>query len=451
MGTFLWNTSFFLIALGILVAVHEFGHFWVARRCGVKVARFSIGFGKTIWSRMGKDGTEYVLALIPLGGYVKMLDERVEAVSAKDRQFAFNNKSLVQRSAIVAAGPVANFILAILAFWMMFMVGVPSVRAVLGDIEPGSPAALAGLDAGFEIVSIEGDATPDWESVNLTLVKHLGQPQVTLKARQSMSEAPQSYMLDAHNWEVNREMPSPLEGLGLKPFSPKAHLQVAQVVENSAAMAAGLAVNDKLLSLNGEKLQNWHQFVELIQSHPRQLIRLEVERSGQSIELPVTPDGREVDGVLQGYVGVAPVVDSLPAAYQFTQQYGLIGGFVKSLDRSWELSKLTVVMLGKLVTGSVSLDNLSGPISIAKGAGATAEYGLVYFLGFLALISINLGIINLFPLPVLDGGHLVFFAIEGLTGKPVSERIQAVGFRIGAALLMTLMLLAIFNDVMRLQ
>lgn len=451
MTAFIWNTVFFLIALGILVAVHEFGHFWVARRCGVKVERFSIGFGKTIWSRVGKDGTEYVLSLIPLGGYVKMLDERVAPVAPADRPHAFNQKSIGQRSAIVAAGPVANFILAVLVLWLMYLLGVSTVKPVLGELDEQSIAAKAGLTAGLEITAVDDEPTLDWEAVNLSLVKHLGDDELVIYAKANPSESPQAYTLDTRQWQLDRKQPSPLEGLGLAPYRPQVYLQVAEVLENGAAERAGVQVDDKLLSLDDETLQNWQQFVEKVQTSPNQLIELTVERNGQHMVLPITPDARKVNGNEQGYVGLGPRFDSMPESYLFTIQYGPIDSLVKSLEHTWRLTVLTLDMLGKLITGKVSVENLSGPISIAKGAGATAGYGLVHFLSFLALISVNLGIINLFPLPVLDGGHLVFFAVEKVIGKPVSERVQEICFRIGASLLVALMALAIFNDVMRLQ
>ncbi|WP_432453845.1 sigma E protease regulator RseP [Agarivorans sp. QJM3NY_29] len=450
MNDVIWNASFFVITLGILVTVHEFGHFWVARRCGVKVERFSIGFGKALWRKTGTDGTEYVVALIPLGGYVKMLDERVAPVAAEFRSQAFNNKSLTQRSAIVAAGPVANFALAILAFWLMFVIGVPAVKPILGDIEANSVASQAGLRAGQEIIAIADQRTLDWESVNLALVSHLGSDSLAFKVRQADSSRESTIILDTQDWHLDSQQQSPILSLGLRPYSPEVSLLVAQVVNGKPADLAGIQVGDRLVAVDGQRLSQWQEFVKYVQARPSQTIQLELARNGQKQLISISPEGREYQGVVTGYVGLAPEVANYPEEYRIDLHYGFFESIGKSLERTWHLSKLTIVMIGKLVTGVVSLDNLSGPISIAKGAGATADYGLVYFLGFIALVSINLGIINLFPLPVLDGGHLVFFAIEAVTGKPVSERVQEIGFRIGAALVMALMGLAIFNDVMRL-
>ncbi|WP_026959485.1 sigma E protease regulator RseP [Aliagarivorans taiwanensis] len=448
MAEALWNAMFFVITLGILVTVHEFGHFWVARRCGVKVERFSIGFGKALWRRMGKDGTEYVVAMIPLGGYVKMLDERVEEVPAELKQQAFTSKSVGKRSAIVAAGPIANFLLAIFAFWLTFMIGVPSVKPVIGELAAESIAARSSLQVGDQIITVDGQETIDWEAVNLALVESVGQSEIRLEVRDSNQRLKQ-VTLDSQTWELNDQQ-SPLQALGLLPFRPEVELITAQVVKGDAAEQAGIQVGDELLSIDGEQLASWPQFVEIIQASPEQTLDFTVKRGAQLLNISVRPGAREVNGELQGYVGIAPTAGSYPEEYKLNIQYGLFDSLGKAVERTWQLTTLTVSMIGKLVTGVVSLDNLSGPISIAKGAGATADYGLVYFLGFVALVSVNLGIINLFPLPVLDGGHLLFFAVEVATGKPVSERVQDFAYRLGAALVMGLMVLAVVNDVMRL-
>ncbi|MDO6687377.1 MULTISPECIES: sigma E protease regulator RseP [unclassified Agarivorans] len=450
MNEVIWNTSFFIIALGILVTVHEFGHFWVARRCGVKVERFSIGFGKALWRRTAKDGTEYVVAMIPLGGYVKMLDERVAEVPESLRSQAFNNKSLSQRSAVVAAGPIANFLLAILAFWIMFVIGVPSVKPVLGGVVPNSIAEQAGLRSGQEIVQIAGQETLDWESVNLALVGELGGETLPIQVVDTETSQSSTAYLDIRQWQLDSEQQSPILSLGLKPFNPTISLAVAKVVEGKPAANAGIKEGDVLVALDSVSLSSWQDFVDYVQARPEENIRLDISRDGNDLQMDLVPEAREYQGQISGYVGLAPEIGEFPEEFRIDLHYGFVESIGKSLERTWHLSKLTVSMIGKLVTGVVSLDNLSGPISIAKGAGATADYGLVYFLGFVALVSINLGIINLFPLPVLDGGHLVFFAIEGITGKPVSERVQEIGFRIGAVLVMALMSLAIFNDFMRL-
>ncbi|MGL6334373.1 sigma E protease regulator RseP [Aeromonas jandaei] len=450
MGGVLWNIGAFVVALGLLVAVHEFGHFWVARRCGVKVERFSIGFGKAIWRRLGKDGTEYVLALIPLGGYVKMLDGRVDELKPSDEQHAFNHKPVWARMAIVAAGPMANFVFALFALWLMFMIGVPAVKPVIGEVRPASIVAEAGIQPGMEIVGVGDEQTGDWESVTYALLSHLGDQSVTLKVKAPQTSYATDKNLSLDNWKFDPDRESPIGSLGIVPLGGKVLPVVSAVVAKSASEKAGLQVGDRIKRVGEQEITEWAQFVELVQQAPGAPLQVVVERNNRDLDVTLTPDTRKVQGKLVGFVGLSPQLVPLPDEYRILLQYGPLQALWQGAQKTWSLITLTFDMIGKLVAGIVSLDNLSGPISIAKGAGSSADYGLVYFLSFLALISVNLGIINLFPLPVLDGGHLVYFLIEAVTGKPVSERIQEVGFRIGAAILMLLMGIALFNDFARL-
>ncbi|WP_429055388.1 sigma E protease regulator RseP [Aeromonas jandaei] len=450
MGGVLWNIGAFVVALGLLVAVHEFGHFWVARRCGVKVERFSIGFGKAIWRRLGKDGTEYVLALIPLGGYVKMLDGRVDELKPGDEQYAFNHKSVWARMAIVAAGPMANFVFALFALWLMFMIGVPAVKPVIGEVRPASIVAEAGILPGMEIVGVGDEQTGDWESVTYALLSHLGDQSVTLKVKAPQTSYATDKNLSLESWKFDPDRESPIGSLGIVPLGGKVLPVVSAVVAKSASEKAGLQVGDRIKRVGEQEITEWAQFVELVQHAPGAPLQVVVERNNRELDVTLTPDTRKVQGKLVGFVGLSPQLVPLPDEYRILLQYGPLQALWQGAQKTWSLITLTFDMIGKLVAGIVSLDNLSGPISIAKGAGSSADYGLVYFLSFLALISVNLGIINLFPLPVLDGGHLVYFLIEAVTGKPVSERIQEVGFRIGAAILMLLMGIALFNDFARL-
>ncbi|MCE9956638.1 MULTISPECIES: sigma E protease regulator RseP [Aeromonas] len=450
MGALLWNIGAFIVALGLLVAVHEFGHFWVARRCGVKVERFSIGFGKAIWRRIGKDGTEYVLALIPLGGYVKMLDGRVDELKPGEEAQAFNHKSVWARMAIVAAGPMANFVFALFAFWLMFMIGVPSVKPVVGEVRSASIVAQAGIEPGMEIVGVGDEATGDWESVTYALISHLGDKsvQLKLKAPGASYAVDKTLMLDSWTFDPDKE--SPIGSLGIVPLGGKVLPVVQAIVPSSASEKAGLQVGDRIKGVGDQAITEWTEFVERVQQSPEQPLQVTVEREGSDLTLTLTPDVKKVRGQLVGFVGLSPQLVPLPDEYRVLLQYGPLQALWHGVQKTWSLITLTFDMIGKLIGGIVSLDNLSGPISIAKGAGSSADYGLVYFLGFLALISVNLGIINLFPLPVLDGGHLVYFLIEAVTGKPVPEKIQEIGFRIGAAILMLLMGIALFNDFARL-
>ncbi|MGM3161402.1 sigma E protease regulator RseP [Dickeya undicola] len=447
----LWSLAAFIVALGVLITVHEFGHFWVARRCGVRVERFSIGFGKALWRRRDRQGTEYVVALIPLGGYVKMLDGRVDEVPAGLQHQAFNHKTVWQRAAIVSAGPIANFIFAVFAYWLVFIIGVPGVRPVVGEVLPGSIAAQAQISPGMELKSIDGIETPDWDSARLALIGKIGEPGVVIETAPLGVAQTESKRLELQDWHFDPERQDPAISLGIVPKGPQVEAVLTQVQPHSAAEKAGLQVGDRIVKVDGQLLARWQQFVIAVRDNPGKPITLEVERGGGSLSVALTPDSKTVGkNRLEGFAGVVPKVTPLPDEYKTVRQYGPFSAIYEAGNKTWLLMKLTVSMLGKLITGDVKLNNLSGPISIAQGAGMSADYGLVYYLMFLALISVNLGIINLFPLPVLDGGHLLFLAIEKLKGGPVSERVQDVSYRIGTVLLMMLMGLALFNDFSRL-
>ena len=450
MLSILWNLAAFIVALGVLITVHEFGHFWVARRCGVRVERFSIGFGKALWRRTDKLGTEYVIALIPLGGYVKMLDERAEPVAPELRHYAFNNKTVGQRAAIIAAGPIANFLFAIFAYWLVFIIGVPGVRPVVGEITPNSIAAQAQIQPGTELKAVDGIETPDWDAVRLQLVSKIGDEHTTLSVAQFGSNQRQDKTLDLRQWAFEPDKEDPVSSLGIRPRGPQIEPVLSEVQVNSAASKAGLQAGDRIVKVNGQPLTQWMTFVTLVRDNPDKPLALDIERQGSSLSLTLTPDSKQVNGKAEGFAGVVPKVIPLPDEYKTVRQYGPFSAVLEASDKTWQLMKLTVSMLGKLITGDVKLNNLSGPISIAQGAGMSAEFGIIYYLMFLALISVNLGIINLFPLPVLDGGHLLFLAIEKIKGGPVSERVQDFCYRIGSILLVLLMGLALFNDFSRL-
>ncbi|MBB6055988.1 sigma E protease regulator RseP [Tolumonas osonensis] len=448
MSAGLWNLASFLIALIILIAVHEWGHFWVARRCGVKVLRFSLGFGKILWNRKGKDGTEYSLSLIPLGGYVKMLDERIETVPAELKSQAFNNQSVAKRTAIVAAGPLANFVFAVVAFWLVFLLGVPGVKPVIGEITPSSVAYQAGLRSGMQILKVNQQAVTDWEGVSYGFVGAAGQSEINLTV-ESESGVQQRIMLPLTDWNISPDEPLPFRKLGFSPLAPEILPELAQLTPGGAGEKAGLQVGDKILSVNQISVNDWQQFAKTIQQSPDIPLQLQVSRDNQTISVTLIPERRETKDRIIGFAGLMPVVKPLPEKYLTETRYGPVDAVSHALKRTAEVTKLTLDVVGKLLTGTISVDNLSGPISIAKGAGDSAGFGLVYFLGFLGLISVNLGIMNLLPLPVLDGGHLLFFGIEALLGRPVPEKVQDIAYRIGAALLMCLMAIALFNDFTR--
>ncbi|MCX8957757.1 sigma E protease regulator RseP [Erwinia psidii] len=449
MLSILWSLGAFIVALGVLITVHEFGHFWVARRCGVKVERFSVGFGKALWRRSDRQGTEYVIALIPLGGYVKMLDERVETVPPELRHRAFNHKTVSQRAAIIAAGPLANFIFAIFAWWLVFIIGVPGIRPVVGEIVNGSPAGVAQIVPGMELKAIDGIETPDWDAVRMALVSKIGDPETVLSMVPFGTSQLAEKRVDLRHWQFDPARQDPITSLGIRPRGPQIETVLAEVQANSAAQKAGLQAGDRIVKVDGQPLDQWQHFVTLVRDNPGKALSIEVERQAGLLALTLTPDVKQ-GGKAVGFAGVVPRIIPLPDEYKTVRQYGPFSAIGEASAKTWQLMKLTVNMLGKLIAGEVKLNNLSGPISIAQGAGMSAEYGLIYYLMFLALISVNLGIINLFPLPVLDGGHLLFLAIEKIKGGPVSERVQDFSYRIGSILLVLLMGLALFNDFSRL-
>jgi regulator of sigma E protease len=446
---FLWSLGSFIIALGILVAVHEWGHFWVARRCGVHVERFSVGFGKPLWRRVDKLGTEYVIAAIPLGGYVRMLDERVDNVPANKAHKAFNRQSVGKRMAIIAAGPGVNFIFAVLALFVMYLIGVQTIKPIVGEIAPGSIVAQAGLESGDEIIAVGSRQTLDWEAVNLELISYVGDARLPITLRRARGFE-QELIIPIDKWKFDPDKQSSLASLGIAPMRPDITLEIAVVAKNSAAQRIGIQVGDTITHFDQQPIASWQELVAKISERPSAGVEFTVIRAQQTMQLVGELDQTDGDFGPRGYLGVSPRVEPWPDGVVFNHQYGMIDGFYQALDRTWRLMTLSVEMIGKLFTGDVSVKNLSGPISIAQGAGASAEYGFVYFLSFLALISVNLGIINLLPLPMLDGGQLMYFSIEWLTGKPVSENIQEIGFKIGGVLLLGLMSIAIFNDIARL-
>ncbi|KEQ17807.1 sigma E protease regulator RseP [Endozoicomonas numazuensis] len=446
----------FVITLGILVSIHEFGHFWVARRCGVKVLRFSVGFGKPLWKRTDRQGTEYVIAAIPLGGYVKMLDEREGPVAESEKQFAFNSKPVLSRIAIVAAGPIANFLLAIAALWLMYVLGVKTVLPQVETVLPDSPAALAGIQPGDEIVRIDSTETPGWQQVNMELLSFIGDSRtvdVTVRpgvpgVKPEGSEVIRQLSLD--NWLVGDEGLNPVKSLGLVPYSPQIPAIVGQVVAGGAAEQSGLQSGDKILKTNGEPVQDWLAWVNLIRSHPGKVLQIEIERDGSVQRLTLTPGDKEVEGQRVGYIGAGVQSVSWPDDMTRTLQFDPLSAVPKAVQATSALTGLTLESLWKMVVGLVSVKNLSGPITIAKVAGASLQSGLENFLYFLSMLSVSLGVLNLLPIPVLDGGHLLFYLVEWVRGKPLSEKAQMVGLKIGVTLVVSVMILALYNDISRL-
>lgn len=440
-----------LVALGVLVTFHEFGHFWVARRCGVKVLRFSVGFGSPLVRWHDRHGTEFVVAAIPLGGYVKMLDEREGDVPPELLEQAFNRKTVGQRIAIVAAGPIANFLLALVFFWVIAMLGSQQVRPVIGAVEEGSLAATAGLQSGQEIVSINGQSTTGWAAVNLQLVRRLGESGgLDIGVLEPGSTVESLKRVQLHNWLRGADEPDPIGSLGIHPWRPALQPVLEELDAQGPAQAAGLRRGDRLLALDDQPLSDWQQVVDKVRALPGERISLRYERDGQVQDLQLTLASRGEGEARTGYLGAGVKGVEWPAEMLREVRYGPIDGIVEGARRTWSMSLLTLDSLKKMLFGELSVKNLSGPITIAKVAGASAQSGFGDFLNFLAYLSISLGVLNLLPIPVLDGGHLLFYLVEWVRGRPLSERVQGWGMQIGISLVVGVMLLALVNDLSRL-
>ena len=441
----------FLVAIIVLVTIHEFGHFYVARRCGVKVLRFSIGFGKVLLRWSDRQGTEYAISAIPLGGYVKMLDEREGDVPPEELHRSFNRKNVWQRMAIVAAGPIANFILAVLLFWALVIPGVRDFTPVIGSVEPGSLAAHAGLEAGQEILSIDGVPTPTRQAVYQQLLRRLGESgemHVVLRYPDSSLRYHSEVALD--NWLKGAEEPDPLGGLGLRFFVPEVDTLAAAVTPGSPADLAGMKPGDRVLAADGEAMTSGTDWIEYVKQRPGQPIVLLLEREGEQLTLSITPEVVTENDVTLGRVGVALQFQPWPEEMIRYNHYSIGGAFIAGVERTWDTAGFVLLSVKKLLFGEISTKNLSGPISIAKVAGSSAESGLESFVAFLALLSIFLGVFNLLPIPVLDGGHLLYYLIEAIKGSPVSEKVQMAGYQVGLFLVIGLSVLALYNDIMRL-
>ncbi|MFC0322384.1 sigma E protease regulator RseP [Gallibacterium melopsittaci] len=446
MPSFLWTVISFIVVIAVLVFVHEFGHFWVARKCGVAVQRFSIGFGKVLWRKTDKHGTEFVVSLIPLGGYVRMLDERNEEVPPELLAKSFTRQPVLSRIMIYAAGPLANFLFALFAFWLVYLIGIPTLKPIIAELRQDSLAAQAQFPTNYRITAIDNEPIHNWEDVNLVLAAKMGDGNVEFSLQDEGSDNLIHRTIDLSDWKFDPSNETAFTALGIEPKRAKVENVIAKVADNSPAAKSGLQIGDKILAVNGEKL-TWTEFVQKIQHSANQSLQISVERQGIIKSIELIPQLNEKG---KPYVGLVPVVQGVSATDIETQRYGLLSALSHSWQMVGQLSWATIKIVGKLFTGEVSLSSLGGPISIAQGAGVSSENGLTYFLRFMALISVNLGIMNLFPLPVLDGGQLVFLLIEGITKKPVPEKIQNIAYRIGVALLLWLTVFVLFNDIMRL-
>ncbi|OIQ99925.1 regulator of sigma-E protease RseP [mine drainage metagenome] len=442
----------FVVAIAILVVFHELGHYAVARLCDVKVLKFSIGFGKALYTkRFGKGETEWVISTIPLGGYVKMLDEREGEVPEGDLPRAFNRKPVLQRMAIVVAGPIANLLLAVALYFVLFIHGVPGVKPVLGEITPNTPAAAAGLQSKQTIISIDGQVTPSWQEIRWILLDLVLQHK-TAKFELQNAQGEKSYgTLDISSLTAADLDGDFMQKLGLQPYQPPIYPIIGKLVDGGVAQRAGLQVNDRILRANGQEISLWEDWVSMVRSHPGTKLDIEIERAGAVLKLALTPEVLNDGGKTIGRIGAAAYIDKTAFEAMLNEvRYPPLAALSEALRKTWDTAVVSLKMMGKMIQGEVSLKNLSGPITIADYAGQSAQMGLGAYIGFLALISISLGVLNLMPIPLLDGGHLLYYSVELIKGSPVSEGLWEAGQKVGIALLVTMMAFALYNDISRL-
>jgi regulator of sigma E protease len=442
-----------LVTLGILVTIHEYGHYWVARRCGVRVLRFAVGFGRPLAMRVDRHGTEFALCAIPLGGYVKMLDERDEGqdVTVENRHESFNAQPVRNKLAIVSAGPAANFLLAILVLFGLFLRGETGIAPVVEAVEPGSVAHDVGLMQGQEIVAVDGASTPTIANVRFALLKRLGDTgTIDISVGSALSNLQQTYALPIDRWLGGAQAPDPTRALGLTLGIPPLQPSIGSLVEDGPATRAGFKVGDTIIEAAGQAISTWSQWVDLVRAAPGHSLVVRVERDGHSLDLTVVPRSTGTSGAEVGSVGMGVVIPDIPEDRIRRQGRNPVEALSAAIERTFSLTVFTFESMWKMIQGLISTKNLSGPIAIAKVAASTAESGFTTWLSFLALLSISLGAINLLPIPVLDGGHIVFHSLEGLFGRPVPEQIQMMSYQLGLLAVFTLMVFAIYNDVARL-
>jgi regulator of sigma E protease len=452
MGDLALTVLAFIVAIGLLVAVHEFGHFWVARKLGIRVLRFSIGFGRPLWRyQRSPDEPEYVIAALPLGGYVKMLDEHEAPVPANQVHQAFNRQPLWVRTAVVVAGPLFNFLFAIVAFWGVLTLGETGLRPIVGEVSPNSPAEMAGMRAGDEIVSVNGRVTPTWSLAMQELATGtVAQPRLDVVVRDSLGSEQIRRLSSADIGDLAESGGDVLGQIGLTPERPSVPPVFGRVIDGEAADQSGLVGGDRIVRADGEPMPDWQTWVDYVQARPGETIDLLIERDGLQQSVQLTPAPLARDGTVVGRIGAsnAPAPEVLER-YQVQHRLGLAEAFPVAIAKTYEYSVLTLKVIWRILTGQASVHNLSGPITIADAAGKTASIGFVYFLKFLAIVSISLGVLNLLPVPMLDGGHLLYYAIEAVKGSPVSEATMIQGQKIGLLVLIGLMSLAFYVDIVR--
>ena len=444
----------FLVAIGVLVAVHEYGHFWMARRMGIKVLRYSIGFGKVLWSRRAADGCEYAFSAIPLGGYVKLLDEREGPVPPELLAQAYNRKPVWRRILVLLAGPFANFLFAAVAYWILFVVGIPALKPVIGDVIADSPAAEAGLQSGDSIVAVAGAPVATREGAVLSILDRLmdGAPiELTVRADEGEGSPRTLDLVVEGDRRGLTEPGALLPGLGFDFWYPTVPTEIGKIVPGSPAARAKLALGDRIVAVDGEPVEDFAALVERVQPSPGKTLRFTIERKGGTFEVPIEVESQRDGARLVGRIGIQPVPNlAVPDDMRALERYGVVQSAGRAVGKTWDMSVLTVRMIWNVATGDVSVKNLSGPINIAEYAGFSARQGILSFLSFLAIVSVSLFVLNLLPIPILDGGQVVYQVAELVKGSPLSDRAQAVGQQIGILLLLVLMSFAFYNDLSRL-
>ncbi|GAB4393003.1 MAG: sigma E protease regulator RseP [Gammaproteobacteria bacterium] len=437
----------FIVTLGILVSFHELGHFWVARRCGVKVLRFSIGFGKPLIMRKDRYGTEYVIAAIPLGGYVKMLHKEQTTHVPNLVNDTFDGQPVWKKLLIVGAGPFANLLLAVILFWIMYGIGITTVIPVIGSVRPNSIAQQIGLEPEQEIIAVGNHATPSWSAIQLALLhpSALDQP-LAITTRKHITNT----QTETNTHYVVSDKLLTLEKLGVVPFTPPLKPILGSVELRSVAAQAGLHSGDKIIQVNRTKINDWQQFAQIVRRSPNTQLNLEVDRQGQILAVSLFPQTHNSGGTIVGYIGVESPQLVWPKQYQRKHQYSLWRAWQPATQQTYHIIRVTLHAIGQMLTGQLSLRQLSGPVGIAQAAGNTVHAGLSYYLGFLAVLSISLGVLNLLPIPLLDGGYFLYYVVEFLIRRPVPEKVQLIGTWLGISILLGFTLVALFNDIQRL-
>ena len=453
MNEILLSIVAFVVSIGLLITFHEFGHFWVARFFDVKVLRFSIGFGRSIFTKVfGKDGTEFTVGLFPLGGYVKMLDDREGEIKDEERDREFNGKPVWQRFCIVIAGPIFNFIFAIIAYSIVYSVGINALKPIVGNVEPSSISAKSGFEQGQQILAVNDKTTPTWVTVHDAFIANVISRNIVSINVIDTNGIKQTLDLDLSSISIDEMVDGKLlNKIGLAVVKFKLLPIIGNVQKNSPAEKNGLLKNDRIIAINGNSIDSWEELVEIIKKNPDKELNVEVLREETLVNIELKPENYKLDDENIGRIGVGPAINyDLYDSYFTLEQYSIHFAILRAFQKTWEMSVLTLNVLAKMITGDASVKNLSGPITIADYAGQQAGIGFTAFLTFLAIVSISLGVLNLLPIPLLDGGHLVYYVIEFITGRPVSDSIQITGQQIGLFLLLGLMGLALYNDFVRL-